>query len=242
MVDARPWDLPPEKFTAELTRYKLEHHPFRTHPFFQAWIAGKLPIASVRAWAPQFYAWLCVIPRAYALRFAQLPWTDELAKYRHMLLEHLAEEAGYPEGKEKPHPELFLKFCEGISLTRKQVTNAPWLPGTYLAIDDFLYVNHHEPFYVSAAGSSEPPNVELCEKLLPVLRKVYKVPESHLEYYVMHGELDKEHSQLVGSIVADFADRGPETRRRMWEAMLRGFGVHAGLVDSVVATLDPRRG
>jgi pyrroloquinoline-quinone synthase len=210
-----PWELPPERFTAELIRYKMENHPFRTHPFFQEWIKGKLPIGSIRAWAPQFYHWLCVIPRAYALRFAQLPWNDEMAKYRPMLLEHLTEEAGFPEEKQKPHPELFLKFCAGIALTRKQVTGAAWLPGTYLAVDDFLYVNQTEPFYVSAAGSSEPPNVELCEKLLPVLRKVYKVPEPNLEYYVMHGELDKEHSLLVGSIVADFADRGPETRRRM---------------------------
>ncbi len=232
-----PWEMSPQKFCEELRRYKLENHPFKVHPFFLDWEQGKLPLGHLQAWAPQFYAWLCVIPRAYALRFAQLPWEDKFAKYRNMLLEHLAEEAGYPEGKEKPHPELFLNFCEGIDLPRQKVVSAPWLPGTYLAVDDFLYVNHHEPFYVSAAGSSEPPNVELCERLLPVLRKVYRVPEANLEYYVMHGELDKEHSELVGSIVADFAGEGEATRRRMWEAMLRGFGVHQGLVDSVLTAL-----
>ncbi len=232
-----PWNLPAPEFCEELRRYKLENHPFKVHPFFLEWEKGTLPIEHLRVWAPQFYAWLCVIPRAYALRFAQLPWTDELAKYRGMLLEHLAEEAGYPPEKQQPHPELFLKFCEGIGLSRKQVLSAPWLPGTYLAIDDFLYVNHYEPFYVSAAGSSEPPNVDLCERLLPALRKTYKVPEANLEYYVAHGELDKEHGELVNSIVADFAGEGPGTRRKMWESMLRGFGVHQGLVDSVVASL-----
>jgi pyrroloquinoline-quinone synthase len=237
MTATEPWTLSPEVFCEELRQYKLEHHPFRTHPFFREWVAGRLPLAHVQAWAPQFYAWLCVIPRAYALRFAQLPWTDEFARYRPMLLEHLTEESGFPEPQNKPHPELFLKFCEGIGLTRKAVQGTPWLPGTYLAIDDFLYVNHHEPFYVSAAGSSEPPNVELCEKLLPVLRKVYRVPEANLEYYVMHGELDKEHSQLVNDIVRDFAGEGEATRRAMWASMLRGIGVHQALVDSVVHAL-----
>jgi pyrroloquinoline quinone (PQQ) biosynthesis protein C len=232
-----PWDLPPAKFCEELSRYKLEHHPFKTHPFFQEWIAGKLPLDSLQVWAPQFYHWLCVIPRAYALRFSRLPWVPEYEKYRGMLLEHLTEEAGYPPEKHTPHPELFLRFCEGIGLPRDRVQKAPWLPGTYLAVDDFLYVNQVEPFYVSAAGSSEPPNVELCEKLLPVLRKVYKVPEKNLEYYIAHGELDKEHALLVGEIVSDFAGESTETRRRMWASMLRSFGVHQGLVDSVVTAL-----
>ncbi|MDE1820755.1 MAG: iron-containing redox enzyme family protein [Euryarchaeota archaeon] len=236
-MSGSPWDLSPKEFCEELARYKLAHHPFRTHPFFREWEEGKLPLDHIRAWAPQFYAWLCVIPRAYALRFAQLPWDDAHAKYRDMLLEHLTEEAGYPSEQHRPHPELFLNFCKGIGLSREKVQSTPWLPGTYLAVDDFLYVNHYEPFYVSAAGSSEPPNVELCERLLPTLRNVYKVPEANLEYYVMHGELDKEHSQLVNSIVADFAGEGPQTRRRMWEAMLRGIGVHQALVDGVLWSL-----
>jgi pyrroloquinoline-quinone synthase len=229
----RPWDLNGREFCEYLFQYKLENHPFRTHPFFLEWQAGKLPLEVIRRWAPQFYAWLACIPRAYALRFARLPWTPEFAKYRSMLLEHLTEEAGFPEGQHTPHPELFLRFCEGLGLSREDVETADLLPGTHLAIDDFLYINHEEPFYVSAAGSSEPPNVELCEKLLPVLRTVYKIPERNLEYYRLHGEADKEHSVLVNSLVADFADRGPEVRLRMWQAMLRGFGVHRAIVDGV---------
>lgn len=237
-MPAEPWTLPPEKFCAELQRYKMAHHPFQTHPFFKSWEKGTLPVATLRAWAPQFYTWLTVIPRAYAERFARLPWTPAMAKYRPMLLEHLVEEAGFPEEKYRPHPELFLDFCEGLGLSRTQVQSTPWLPMTYLAVDEFLYVNREEPFYVSAAGSSEPPNVDLCERLLPALRKTYKIPEAKLDYYKLHGELDKEHAVLVNSIVADFADEGPEIRRRMWDSMLRSFGVHQGLVDGVLRSLD----
>ncbi len=234
-MEKRPWELTGDAFCDELFRYKLENHPFRTHPFFRDWVAGKLPRTTLQRWAPQFYAWLTCIPRAYALRFARLPWEPRFAKYRPMLLEHLTEEAGFPEGVHTPHPELFLRFCEGLGLSRESVETAELLPTTHLAIDDFMYVNHEEPFYVSAAGSSEPPNVDLCEKLLPVLRKVYKIPEKHLEYYRLHGEADKEHSILVNSLVRDFAQEGVATRRRMWQAMLRSFGVHQAIVDGVLA-------
>lgn len=90
-------------------------------------------------------------------------------------------------------------------MSRKEVQSATLLPSTMVAIDDFLYTNRQNPFYVSAAGSSEPPNVELCERLLPAFRKQYRVPEEKLEYYRLHVTADVEHSQWIGEIVAAFA-------------------------------------
>ena len=170
-----------EKFRDELTKYKMAHHPFKTHPFFADLERGKVPKPVVHAWAKQFYPWLASVPIAMAERFANCSWEPGNDRYRRMILDQLVEEAGDPKGKEPGHPELWLRFCEGLGLLRSEVQGAPLLPSTMVAIDDFLYTNRINTFYVSAAGSSEPPNVELCARLLPAFRQHYGVDEAHLE-------------------------------------------------------------
>jgi pyrroloquinoline quinone (PQQ) biosynthesis protein C len=223
-----------EEFRRELTKYKMANHPFKTHPFFAQVEAGEAPLPVVHRWVTQFYPWLACVPLAMAERFSRCSWESKFDRYRKMILDQLVEEAGDPKGKEPGHPELWLQFCEGLGLPRATVLGAELLPSTMVAIDDFLYLNNQVPFYVSAGGSSEPPNVELCERLLPAFRTHYKVTESHLTYYILHVTADEEHSRFVGEMVADFAHT-PEIRHEMWNAMLRGFALHRLLVDGALA-------
>lgn len=230
-----PWErLSGEEFRRELTRYKMANHPFRTHPFFAQVEAGSAPRELVQRWVAQFYPWLACVPLAMAERFSRCSWESRFDPYRRMILDQLVEEAGDPKGQAPGHPELWLRFCEGIGVPRARVLATPLLPSTMVAIDDFLYLNREVPFYVSAGGSSEPPNVELCERLLPAFRSHYKVPEENLEYYRLHVTADEEHSRFVGQMVADFA-HDPVVRKEMWDAMLRGFALHRLLVDGVLA-------
>lgn len=238
-----PWDrFEGESFRDELTRYKMQHHPFRTHPFFDALEHGKVPRPVLQAWVKQFYPWLAVVPIAMAERYANCPTDPENDPYRRLILDQLLEEAGDPHGKAPGHPELWLRFCEGVGLARSQVLAQAQLPSTMVAIDDFLYTNRVNTFYVSAAGSSEPPNVELCARLLPSFREQYQVPEESLEYYRLHVTADVEHSEWIGRIVAHFA-RTANIRRQMWDQMLRGFALHALLVDGVLEAtgFDPTK-
>ncbi len=234
-----PWDrFEGERFRDELTKFKMKNHPFATHPFFAAIETGEAPKPLVQAWVQQFYPWLACVPIAMAERFARVGWDPKNDRFRRMVLDQLVEEAGDPKGKEPGHPELWLRFCEGLGVPRAQVQSAALLPSTMVAIDDFLYTNRESPFYISAAGSSEPPNVELCARLLPAFRSHYGVKEEHLEYYRLHVTADVEHSQWVGEIVAAFANT-PTVRRQMWDQMLRGFSLHALLVDGVLAGAGP---
>ena len=223
-----------ERFRDELTKFKMANHPFKTHPFFGRIERGELPRPVLREWVKQFYPWLASVPIAMAERFANCSWEPKNDRYRRMILDQLLEEAGDPKGKAPGHPELWLRFCEGLGVSREEVQSATLLPNTMVAIDDFLHTNRVNSFYVSAAGSSEPPNVELCARLLPAFRKHYGVDEAHLEYYTLHVVADVEHSEWIGQIVAGFANT-PEVRRQMWDQMLRGFSIHALLVDGVLA-------
>ena len=226
-----------EKFRDELTKFKMANHPFKTHPFFARLEKGEVPKPVVREWAKQFYPWLASVPIAMAERFANCSWEPQNDKYRRMILDQLLEEAGDPKGKAPGHPELWLRFCEGLGLSRTEVQGAALLPNTMVAIDDFLYTNRVNSFYVSAAGSSEPPNVDLCARLLPAFRTHYGVDEAHLEYYTLHVVADVEHSEWIGQIVAGFAN-SPEVRKQMWDQMMRGFSIHVMLVDGVIAAFD----
>jgi pyrroloquinoline-quinone synthase len=233
-----PWDrFEGAEFRDELTKFKMANHPFKTHPFFARLERGEVPLPIVRQWATQFYPWLATVPIAMAERFSNCSWDPANDRYRMMILDQLLEEAGDPKGKTTGHPELWLRFCEGLGLSRDQVHAGPLLPSTMVAIDDFLYTNRVNPFYVSAAGSSEPPNVELCARLLPAIEKHYHIAEAPLEYYRLHVVADVEHSEWIGQIVAGFAST-PTIRRQMWEQMLRGFSIHALLVDGVLAAND----
>jgi pyrroloquinoline-quinone synthase len=223
-----------EKFRDELTKYKMANHPFRTHRFFRDLEAGKVPRELVQRWAVQFYPWLACVPVAMAERFARTSWEPAHQRFRTMILDQLVEEAGDPKGREPGHPELWLRFCEGLGLPKSKVQSGELLPSTLVAIDDFLYINREMPFYISAAGSSEPPNVELCQRLLPAFRTHYGVDEAHLTYYTLHVTADEEHTRFVGEMVAAFAN-SVEVRREMWKTMLRGFSLHALLVDGVLA-------
>jgi pyrroloquinoline-quinone synthase len=235
---APPWvRFEGEQFRDELTRYKLEHHPFATHPFFASVEQGTAPKALVQSWVAQFYPWLAAVPIAMAERFANCSWEPENDRFRRMILDQLLEEAGDPKGKAPGHPELWLRFCEGVGVPRAQVHATPLLPNTMVAIDDFLYTNRVQPFYVSAAGSSEPPNVPLCARLLPAFQNYYHVDDDHLEYYQLHVVADVEHSEWIGQIVAHFAST-PEVRKLMWDQMMRGFAIHAMLVDGVLAAAN----
>jgi pyrroloquinoline-quinone synthase len=230
-----PWERwEGEEFRRELVRFKMEHHPFRTHAFFDSVERGEAPVGLVQRWVGQFYPWLACVPIAMAERFSRCPWEPKYDRFRRMILDQLVEEAGDPKGKEPGHPELWLRFCEGMGLPRATVHSTPLLPSTLVAIDDFLYINREVPFYISAAGSSEPPNVELCQRLLPAFRTHYRVGEDHLEYYRLHVTADEEHSRWVGEMVAAFAST-PEIRKEMWDAMRRGFALHQLLVDGAVA-------
>jgi pyrroloquinoline-quinone synthase len=230
-----PWvRLEGERFRDELTRFKMENHPFRTHPFFADVEHGKAPKPLVAAWVKQFYPWLAAVPIAMAERYSNCPPDPANDPYRRLILDQLLEEAGDPHGKSPSHPELWLRFCEGLGVPRADVHAATVNPSTMVAIDDFLYTNRINPFFISAAGSSEPPNVDLCARLLPSFRTHYGVGEDHLEYYRLHVTADVEHSEWIGKIVAAFATT-PEVRLKMWEQMLRGFSIHALLVDGVLA-------
>ena len=109
------------EFQTEL-QDSIERYAMLKHPFYQLWSAGELDLEVLREYAKQYYAHVKAFPTYVSATHSHC---DDVA-VRQMLLENLIEE----ERGENNHPELWLRFAEGLGLTRDEVKNAELLPST----------------------------------------------------------------------------------------------------------------
>ncbi|MFN7131469.1 MAG: iron-containing redox enzyme family protein, partial [Myxococcales bacterium] len=108
-------------FAGELVARLAPKH-LLNHPFYQAWSAGELTQEQLASYARQYYHQVLAFPRYVSGVHAACTDLEE----RQKLLENLiAEERG-----ERNHPELWLRFAEGLGATREQVKGEALLPET----------------------------------------------------------------------------------------------------------------
>src|SRR5688572_14340730 len=86
------------------------------HPFYTAWTKGELSLETLQGYAAQYYNHVAAFPRYLSAIHTQ---TQDL-KTRQYLLENLNDEEAGPNN----HPELWLRFSEGLGTTRAAVTGA----------------------------------------------------------------------------------------------------------------------
>src|SRR5882724_10537302 len=92
------------------------------HPFYQLWAEGKLTQSTLAEYAKQYYAHVAAFPTYVSSVHSRC---DDL-EVRQLLLENLIEE----ERGADNHPELWLRFAEGLGVTREEVKTAELLPAT----------------------------------------------------------------------------------------------------------------
>ena len=83
------------------------------HPFYQRWSAGTLTRDELQEYARQYWHYALAFPTFLSGIHAH---TDDIV-VRQLLLENLIEEERGAEN----HPELWLRFCESLGLTRDEV-------------------------------------------------------------------------------------------------------------------------
>ena len=75
---------------------KVAARAMLSHPFYQAWTEGRLPLDTLRAYARQYFHHVEAFPRAVSAVHSACPDRDG----RRMLAENLAEEEGIEAGKQ----------------------------------------------------------------------------------------------------------------------------------------------
>ncbi|TMK16361.1 MAG: CADD family putative folate metabolism protein [Actinobacteria bacterium] len=100
----------------------VERKHLLKHPFYTAWTEGTLSLEALRGYAGQYYRHVLSFPTYLS---AVHPETPDL-ETRQYLLENLIDE----ERGSENHPELWLRFAEGIGCRREDIRAAAPLPET----------------------------------------------------------------------------------------------------------------
>src|SRR5690348_17117498 len=111
---------------------KVSERAMLSHPFYQAWTEGRLPLDTLRAYARQYFHHVDAFPRAVSAVHSACPDRDG----RRMLAENLAEEEGIEAGKQD-HSSLWLMFAAGLGESDEGIRMQALNSETQALIDTF---------------------------------------------------------------------------------------------------------
>jgi pyrroloquinoline-quinone synthase len=167
----------------------IEEKHLLKHPFYLAWARGELSKEALTDYARQYYHHVAAFPTYLSAVHAKC---DDQATRKRLLENLIDEEAGSPN-----HPELWLKFAEGLGVVDADVRNTEKQPETKDLIETFRSVcgNGSTAEGLAALYAYESQIPAICESKIDGLKKHYGFTEpEHYEYFSVHIEADREHS------------------------------------------------
>ena len=171
------------------------------HPFYLAWTRGELSKEALADYARQYYHHVAAFPTYLSAVHAHC---DDQAARKQLLANLIDEEAGSPN-----HPELWLKFTEGLGVSKVDVWNTEKQPETKNLIDTLRSVcrggSTAEGLAALYAYESQIPAI--CESKIDGLKKHYGFTDpEHYEYFSVHIEADRAHSAAERKMLVSCID------------------------------------
>ena len=142
----------------------------------------------MQEYVKQYYVLEAHLPRFLSAAHSMCVDTED----RKILLENINDE----EGTGTSHQELLLKFSEGLGIKHEDVINATLLQETEDMIDTFFSLSFSS--YASALGALfayEFQASEIAESKILGLKKFYNIQGDMLEFFEVHIQADKWHSE-----------------------------------------------
>ncbi len=189
--------LEKNEFIAKLDE-TISRHNLLNHPFYQLWNEGKLSEESLREYAKQYYGHVRLFPRYVSAVHSAC---DDI-RARQLLLENITEE----DAGNDNHPELWLRFAEGMGVEREQVKAAELLNTTKESVNTLWQLCRSEN-YLDGLGAlyayeSQQPDVAKTKR--EGLQKFYSVDDERtVQFFSVHEEADIEHSRVERELLAD---------------------------------------
>ena len=179
----------------------IKKHHLLNHSFYKAWNAGELPKETIREYAAQYFQHVSLFPRYISAIHSNC---DDI-KTRQLLLENLNEE---DQGKEN-HPELWMRFAEGMGNTRKTIDATVPIKETEELVKIFKNLSKSEKYHIGLAAlyCYESMQPEIAETKRDGLKKFYNInDEDTLKFFTVHMHADKWHRKVVRNIIKRVAD------------------------------------
>jgi pyrroloquinoline-quinone synthase len=177
-----------------------------SHPFYQAWTEGRLPLDTLRDYARQYFHHVEAFPRAVSGVHSACPDRNG----RRMLAENLAEEEGIEVGKQD-HATLWMMFACGLGQSEEAVRAQALNAETQALIDTFRRLSRQS--YAAGLGAlyayeSQFPGVASA-KIEGLIDRYGIEDEETLRFFRVHEKADVEHSSVCRALL----DRLPEGER-----------------------------
>jgi pyrroloquinoline-quinone synthase len=182
----------------------VEERSLLKHPFYQSWSAGTLSRERLRNYAVQYYRHVEAFPRYLSALHSRC---DELAS-RQALLENLIDE----ERGADNHPELWLRFAEGLGVSRREVLDATPSATTRGLIETFDRLAREGSTSAGLAAlyvyeAQIPP---VAGAKIEGLRRFYGLEDERtLGFFTLHQRTDVFHAQTTAALLDRHA-RTPE--------------------------------
>jgi pyrroloquinoline-quinone synthase len=177
---------------------KVAERAMLSHPFYQAWTEGRLPLDTLRDYARQYFHHVDAFPRAVSAVHSACPDREG----RRMLAENLAEEEGLDPGKQD-HATLWLMFACGLGENEAAVRAQQLNPETIELIDTFRRLSRRS--YASGLGAlyayeSQFPGVASA-KIDGLIERYGIADEATLRFFRVHESADVEHSRVCRELL-----------------------------------------
>lgn len=174
---------------------ELDIHHLLKHPFYKAWSEGKLDIETLKKYSEQYYHHVDAFPRYISTIHSKC---DDIES-RQVLLGNLTEEEKGPEN----HPELWLRFAEGLGTTRSEVKGATLNQQTKELVEGYYELAGES--YAKGLGALyayERQVPEVAKSKIDGLEKFYGITtEQALKFFNVHITADEWHSQECADLI-----------------------------------------
>ncbi len=196
--------IQPDQFAASFAHLHL-----LKHPFYQEWMAGTLSRATLQDYAAQYYHHVDRFPRYIGAIHSQC----EDATDRCTLLDNLNDEEGKTHGV--AHPELWLRFAEGMGISREAVSNTTPRAAIQNVANTFFSLarsSYAEGLGALYAYESQVP--EIADSKIEGLKNRYGVhDERTLEFFTVHQIADQEHRSVIRQMLESLDPHQQELAR-----------------------------
>tara|TARA_B100000214_G_C23961620_1_gene625547 strand:- start:672 stop:1346 length:675 start_codon:yes stop_codon:yes gene_type:complete len=180
---------------------QIEKNHLLHHSFYQAWNMGALTKSTIKEYAAQYFQHVSSFPRYLSAIHSNC---DNI-KVRQILLENLIDE----EKGQDNHPELWMRFAEGMGNTRTEVLNKTLMEETVNLVKTFKKLSKAEQYHIGLASlyCYESMQPEISETKKDGLQKFYGIDdEKTLKFFTVHMHADKWHREVVRELIIELSN------------------------------------
>ena len=179
----------------------IEEKHLLNHSFYKAWSAGELPKETIREYAAQYFQHVSLFPRY----LSSIHSNCEDIKTRQILLDNLIDE----EKGEENHPELWMRFAEGMGNSRQKINTTKPMKEVSDLVKTFNRLSKSEKYHIGLAAlyCYESMQPEISETKKDGLKKFYGIKdENTLKFFTVHIHADKWHREVVRNLIKELSN------------------------------------